>query len=57
MFDEMYVDLEDVRYVLENHLVDALKDKTSEIGTIAFILQTCLDKLDELEATQENEQI
>ena len=48
MFDIM-VDPEDVRYVLENHLVDALKDKTSEIGTIAFILQSSMDALKKLE--------
>ena len=51
----MMIDVKDVRYVLENHLVNSLMDKTSEIGTIAFILQTCLDKVEELEAAQKNE--
>lgn len=49
MFDIRF-DPEDVRYVLENHLVDALKDRTSEIGTIAFILQASMDALEKIEA-------
>ena len=54
MFDIVF-DPSDVRYVIENHLVDALKDRTSEIGTIAFIMQATMDKLDELEAQTNNE--
>ena len=49
MFDIMF-NPADVRYVLENHLVDALKDKTSEIGTIAFILQASMEALEKIEA-------
>ena len=49
MFDIMF-NPKDVRYVLENHLVDALKDKTSEIGTIAFILQASMEALEKIEA-------
>ena len=53
----MMIDVNDVRYVLENHLVDALKDRTSEISTIAFILQVSLEKLEELEAAQDNDEV
>lgn len=54
MFDIKF-EPDDIRYVIENHLVDALKDKTSKIGTIAFIMQATMDKLDELEAQTNNE--
>ena len=53
----MTIDTKDVRRVLTEHLVDALKDKTSEISTIAFILQVSLEKLEELEAAQKNDEV
>ena len=50
---EVSVDIKNVKeFVLSDSFRDFLMSKTTDFGTAAFVLQTLLDKIDEIEGAE-----